>query len=325
MSLTDTLTQISQRGVIATLNPYDLVAVKANGIIYYCFFVTDTDTILAYPGEAGYATFLKSFADSRDEGTPLKEFNRKIEQDVLVICPGEKEPVMEKRPLHDPHPPKDPSAVENLLSVLLSGVDAFARWKDKEGWMKDAGVGGAPEDVAPLVGEDGSVSPLFVKDIDISFTHDVATITDFQRLATLRRNRQKETTVLYAAVFVCPIPLGDSYPFVQVLFDKTRHTPVDAMMISDYAKEHVTFVEHFLSYCQQKGVPAAMHAMDERSYYLYKDVCQALGMMITLPDRTDTEMDEVCEGYVQAAAAMVSQSMEDHHHHDHDHHDHESE
>lgn len=318
MNLCEAVSMFSRSGLIGTLGPFDLVAVQANGITYYCFFVEETQTMLAYPKEAGYASFLKSFSDTRDEGTPLKEFNRKIEQDVLIVCPGEKEPVLEKRPLEDVHVPQDPSLAEHLLEVLLKSGDFFVRWQDKETWMKGTGIAAMPEDIAPLVHEDGSVTPLFVKDIPVTFDHAVATISDEARIVALKRKKQENVIVLNAMIFVCPVPLGHTYPFVQILFDKTRHKPIDAVMIEDFSKGHVTFVEHFLSICGQEGIPAAMHCMDERSFYLYREISRSLDMMITLEDKTDEEMDSVCEGYVRALASVIRQGMEEADRHEHD-------
>lgn len=303
--------------MIDMLAPYDLVAIKANSLTYYCFFVKDNQTMLAYPGEAGYASFLKSFSDTRDEGTPLKDFNRKIEQDVLIISPAEEQPVLEKRPLEDVRIPEDTTMVEHLLLAVLKSKDSFVRWKDKVDWKDKNRIPGSIEDVAPMIDEDGMVSPLFVKDISITFDHAVASISDTGRITELKRKKQQETTIVYASIFVCPLPIGSKYPFAQILFDKTHHKPIDAMMVDDFEAEHTSFVEHFLAYCANEGLPAAMHCMDERSFYLFKDVCSSLGIMVTIMDKPDEEMDKVCSGYVQAVASVIKQGMaQEEHHHD---------
>lgn len=317
MSLEERCAELKKSGMIAQLGGYDMVCVETKAARYFCYFVED-NTILAYIGEKGYASFLRSYQDTRDEGSPLKEFNRKIGQEVMIITPDEKEIAVEKRENEDVHPLKDTGEAEAFVSALLRSQPYFSTLQGKDEWMKREKLKGGSDEWAPLVLKDGSVIPLSMKSVDLSYDRPEGTISGEEAILSLKRNKAKDTTVLGIYIFVAPLLLGPKYPYSQIIYDMTHKKPLDEVMVNSFEAEHKSFIAHFLDSCRSNGLPAAIHCMDERSYYLYRKIAQELGIMIVLEEKCTEEMDKVADGYLKSVVSVIRQGMEAMHHEHHD-------
>lgn len=316
MSFATEAKALKESGLLTHLASWDLVVVETKEETYYCYCLDDM--ILAYPGLKGFGSFVHSYQAARAESTPLAQFNEKITQDLVIIGFGDECSVMRKYPMQDPQVMEDVAPALEICRALNAASGHFHQYADKADWCGKHHLEGEAEAWAPKVSPEGEIGICETTRLDLSSDHAVAMLRDEKVIGKLTGKRQPETLVK-VSTFVCPLPLGPKYPMAQLLYDEGKHTPIDAFMIDDYEKEHTSFVDHFLAYCAQEGVPGAMVCKEERSFYLYQEIARTLGIRIALDKDVDQEMDGVSEGYVRAMAQMMQHPTEAHHCHCHDH------
>ena len=316
MSFATDAKMLRESGLLARLAAWDLVVVETRGEECYCYCLEDL--LLAYPGLKGFGSFVRSYQGARADSSPLEQFNEKITQDLVIISFDGEARVMRKYPLQDPQPLADTAQADDICRALLAAKPIFDQYPAKAAWCEANHLAGEVENWAPKVSLEGKVGVCEASKLDLSTDWAVATLRDGDVVGKLVQKRQPDTLVK-VSTFVCPLPLGPKYPMAQLLYDVTRKAPINAFMVDDFDKEHTSFVDHFISYCAQDGIPGAMVCRDERAYYLYQEVARVLGFKIALDRGADQEMDAVSEGYVHAMADMMRQGEEDHHcHHDHE-------